>query len=294
MNATPAGKGKLQRFAYAALTAASVLAVVVTVPTVPWPGSGESLSTGVTTSSQPGSSFSAISSSLNSTSSVTRSCGIGAQLIPLNGTLYCADDVANDTVLGGPGYSYFLNNSVTFDGVKFQTICPSIYRGCPGSNSSSTMMYAGAVRFNMIFPDGTNETAGAVIGDLTYVPILSSHSNPQAGMLIEIEYGANETTDHVLLLVTGAVATVTTTETLTTQVSQATTSYAIPTTNCTIVGLALTTTTTTTITVGAASTTTVTVTTTSTSYTQTATLTSCTYSIPTVTSTSTVTITANP
>ncbi len=90
------------------------------------------------------------------------------------------------------------------------------------------------------------------------------------------------------------VATVTVTETLTTQASQATTTYAIPTSSCTISPLVLTTTTT--ITVGPkppASTTTTTVTTTSTSYTQTVTVTSCTGGrMSTVTST--VTTTATP
>jgi len=92
------------------------------------------------------------------------------------------------------------------------------------------------------------------------------------------------------------VATVTATDTITTQASQATTSYAIPTTNCTIVGVTVTTTTTTTVGPGPpVSTTTTTLTTTSTSYSQTVTVTSCTYSEPTVTSTvTTTTIPANP
>jgi hypothetical protein len=90
-----------------------------------------------------------------------------------------------------------------------------------------------------------------------------------------------------------AVATVTLTETSTTQGSQATTTYAIPTTSCTLLGG--TETIQTTITVGPTpptSTTTTTMTTTSTSYTQTVTVTSCTYSAQTVTST--VTTTATP
>ncbi|MGH9919656.1 MAG: hypothetical protein ACRD6W_12430, partial [Nitrososphaerales archaeon] len=91
-----------------------------------------------------------------------------------------------------------------------------------------------------------------------------------------------------------AVATVTVTTTFTLQASQATTTYAIPTTDCTY--MPVVTTTTTTITVGPtppASTTTTTVTTTSTSYSQTVTMTSCTFSaLPWVTST--VTSTATP
>lgn len=87
-----------------------------------------------------------------------------------------------------------------------------------------------------------------------------------------------------------AVATFTVTETLTTQASQATTTYAIP-TNC--AGTTPTETTTTMITVRPtppAYTVTVTVTTTATSYTQTVTVTSCTYITPTVTSTVTTTV----
>jgi hypothetical protein len=92
-----------------------------------------------------------------------------------------------------------------------------------------------------------------------------------------------------------AVATVTVTTTLTTQASKATTTYAIPTTNCTI--MPVITTTTTTITVGPTppvSTTTTTVTTTSTSYTQTVTVTSCTYSAPPMVTSTVTTTTATP
>lgn len=106
-------------------------------------------------------------------------------LLNANGTWWWADNISNDIEIGAPGYSYFLNGSVTFDGVKFQTICPSYYRDCPGSNSSSTILYAGAIRFNMTFPDNTNETDGAVIGDSTITYVLSQHSQPRAGMLIE-------------------------------------------------------------------------------------------------------------
>ena len=105
-------------------------------------------------------------------------------LMKVNGSYYWADDVSRDIVIGQPGYSYFLNASVTFDGVKFQTICPPIYRDCPGSNSSSTVIYAGAIRFNVTFQDKTTETVGDVIGDSVFTYVLSQHS-PMAGMLIE-------------------------------------------------------------------------------------------------------------
>ncbi|MGD0638235.1 MAG: hypothetical protein ABSA72_09385, partial [Nitrososphaerales archaeon] len=76
-------------------------------------------------------------------------------LMDVNGSYYWADDVSNDIVIGSPGYSYFVNGSVAFDGVKFQTICPSVYRDCPGSNSSSTIVWADVLQLKMTFPNGT-------------------------------------------------------------------------------------------------------------------------------------------
>jgi hypothetical protein len=125
-------------------------------------------------------------------------------MLNVNGSWYWADYVSNDIVIGAPGYSYFLNGSVTFDGVKFQTICPSNYRDCPGSNSSSTIVFAGAISFNMTFPDGTNETAGAVIGDSIFTYVLSvQHTSPRAGMYIEYvnDYPHNSVDYAVFLLV---------------------------------------------------------------------------------------------
>jgi len=144
---------------------------------------------------QPGES----SQTSSATSDVT-ACGVGNQVITLNKTAYCADDVANDTVVGGPGYSYFLNGTITYLGVTFEPYCPSIYRGCPGANSSASMVMLGIMRFTMTFPDNTNETGSSVIEDGYYAQILSNHSDPRAGMLIEITYGAHATT-HVYLLV---------------------------------------------------------------------------------------------
>jgi hypothetical protein len=108
-------------------------------------------------------------------------------LMQVNGSFYWADDVSKDTVIGMPGYSYFKNTSVTFDGVKFQTICAPIYSGCPipaGVTITQETVMAGAISFNMTFPDGSTETSGSVIGDSIYTFILSQH-NPKAGMLIE-------------------------------------------------------------------------------------------------------------
>ena len=128
-------------------------------------------------------------------------------LMNVGGSYFWADDVSKDIVVGMPGYSYFLNASVTFDGVQFQTICPPIYRGCPGSNSSSTILHAGAIGFNMTFPDKSTETAGEVIGDLIYSYVLSSHS-PRAGMLIEYvnDYPHNSVDYAVFLLVSSCYA----------------------------------------------------------------------------------------
>lgn|GEM_PF-555930 len=128
-------------------------------------------------------------------------------LTNVNGSYFWADDVSKDIVVGMPGYSYFLNGSVTFDGVNFQTICPPIYRGCPGSNSSSTIVLAGAIRFNMTFPDKSTETTGEVIGDTIYSYVLSNHS-PRAGMLIEYvnDYPHNSVDYAVFLLVSSCYA----------------------------------------------------------------------------------------
>jgi hypothetical protein len=122
----------------------------------------------------------------------------------VSGSYYWADDVSKDIVIGSPGYSYFLNGSVTFDGVKFQTICPSIYRDCPGSNSSSTIVYADVIQLKMTFPNGTNETVGHA-GFFTAIPTysLSQNSAPRAGMLIEYvnDYPHNSVDYAVFLLV---------------------------------------------------------------------------------------------
>ena len=124
-----------------------------------------------------------------------------AFLMSVNGSYYWADDVSKDTVIGLPGYSYFLNGSITFDGVKFQTICPPSYQICPGSNSNSTTVLAGAIRFNMTFPDGTVETTGDVIGASMILYILSQHT-PRAGMFIEYvnDYGPGNSVDYAVFL----------------------------------------------------------------------------------------------
>src|SRR5208283_3510113 len=125
-------------------------------------------------------------------------------LMDVNGSYYWADDVSKDIVIGSPGYSYFLNGSVAFDGVNFQTICPSVYRDCPGSNASSTIVWAGVIQLKMTFPNGTNETVGRA-GLFTAIPtyVLSVNSTQRAGMLIEYVNDYNypySTTDYAVFL----------------------------------------------------------------------------------------------
>ena len=138
------------------------------------------------------------------TTSVNPPCVAGAQTMAVSGTEFCSVEVTNDTVLGNPGYSYFKNGSISFMGVTFQTICPPGGMGCPGVTSRTATMFSGEMRFTMTFPDHTNETAWGITGVDPYVPILSVHSNPKAGMLIEDEgYDAQmgEEIVHVFLLV---------------------------------------------------------------------------------------------
>ncbi len=107
--------------------------------------------------------------------------------LDVNGRWYWADDISGDIVIGSPGYSYFLNGSVTFDGLTFQTICPPIDQGCPGSNSSSTVVWADVVQLNIKFPGGSNETIGRA-GYFEPLPtyiLTINHTSPRAGILVE-------------------------------------------------------------------------------------------------------------
>jgi hypothetical protein len=123
----------------------------------------------------------------------------------MNGSTYCALDVSNDIVVGNPGYSYFLNGSVEFMGVRFVTWCPAMYVGCPSQSDSAsqvqTALYAGVIRLNMTFPDKSNETIGSVIGDLTHLVLISKHTNPNAGISIQYVYDGHTSSYEVLLLV---------------------------------------------------------------------------------------------
>ncbi len=119
-----------------------------------------------------------------STSPVNTIMGKEVFLLNVSGSYYWADDVTTDAVMPNPGYGYFRNGSITFDGVRFQTICPPSYQGCPGSGGNTTILLAGAINFNMTFSDGKTETTGNVIGDSIFTNVLSQHT-PRAGMLVE-------------------------------------------------------------------------------------------------------------
>jgi hypothetical protein len=112
----------------------------------------------------------------------------------VDGSFYYADDISSNVVVQNPGYAYFLNASVTFDGVKFEMICPQGYSGCPLASGNATtqivtQVLLGVYKFNMTFSDGTTETILGFIGDATYTFALSNHVSPRAGILIEyIEY----------------------------------------------------------------------------------------------------------
>ena len=124
-------------------------------------------------------------SSISSTTLTFSSC---STVINVNGTEYCALDVSSDILLGNPGYSYFMTaDAIVFNGVTFRTICPSGYQGCPNVSADKTItqLTAGDIVVRLSFQDGTNETVGSVIGDLSgNLTILSIHGNPRAGILI--------------------------------------------------------------------------------------------------------------
>ncbi|MDG6995037.1 MAG: hypothetical protein JRN52_03860 [Nitrososphaerota archaeon] len=113
-------------------------------------------------------------------------CGGTSQVTTINGTTYCTDNVSSDTVVQNPGYAYFLNDSVTFMGVRFDMICQPSYFGCPGTSNvtEQTTILAGAIMVNLSFPDNTNETIGGVIGISSGITVLSKHNNPRAGVMI--------------------------------------------------------------------------------------------------------------
>jgi hypothetical protein len=114
------------------------------------------------------------------------SCGTTSKMTSVNGSLYCVDDVTSNVMFQNPGYSYFLNESVNFMGVKFETYCPPNFYGCPGGTNGSnpTIVLIAAIKMNLTFPGHVNETISRVIGHSDEVTVLSMHSNPRAGVLI--------------------------------------------------------------------------------------------------------------
>ncbi len=116
----------------------------------------------------------------NVPTTVIETCG---NIVNLNGVSYCSLDVSDYAQIGVPGYAT-MNESLKFDGVLFQNVCPSIYSGCPGQQATKELILMGVVEFNLTFPDGTNETLTALLGDDIPPPVLSGHSNPTAGFEI--------------------------------------------------------------------------------------------------------------
>lgn len=133
------------------------------------------------------------------------SCAATSQLLSMNGSTFCAIDISSDIAIENPGYSYFLNQSVDFMGIRFVTWCPSAYAGCPGqSNGSSetqTALYTSAIRMSITFPDRTSETIGAVIGDASHLLLISKHTDPHAGLSIQFVSNGYSASYRVLLLV---------------------------------------------------------------------------------------------
>ncbi len=237
-----------------------------------------------------------------------------------NGSSYYSDNVTGIMITENPGAFHFDNGSVTFMGVEFQTICTDYGAGCPvpapPPGTTFVVPSGASITLNVTFPDHSSEIVegGPLFAGPVRSDTFSHHIDPQAGIMIV--YNDSDPIYKSYLLVSipeptpsqatnsstsgdagtssnTSVATSTATETLTTQASQATTSYAAPTSDCTLLGGTVTVTTTVTaFAPPATSTVTVTTTTVSTSYTQTVTVTSCTYTEPTVTST--VTTTASP
>ena len=126
--------------------------------------------------------------------------------ITINSTQYCALDVTNDISLGAPGYSVFTKaDSIQFNGVAFKTLCPSGYSDCPNilGNKTFTALAAGVILVNLGFQDKTKETLFHVLqmGGTENLTLLSKHSIPSAGALIEYVPGYSNAYYKTFLLV---------------------------------------------------------------------------------------------
>ena len=125
----------------------------------------------------------------NTSSTTSQHPGSKAFYMEAAGSLFYAVEATDDVHFQSSGYAYFSNSSITFMGVKFQTICPSSILGCPNPSGNTTQTSAsisGAlIWFTMKFSDGKSETTTKAIGSPLYVPIISTHVSPKAGIIVE-------------------------------------------------------------------------------------------------------------
>lgn len=108
----------------------------------------------------------------------------------VDGTTYYADNVTSLMIAEDMGTFHFNNGSVTFLGVTFQTICTDYYSQCPGvppppSGMTVTVASGAGISVNVTFADQASED---LVEGFPVVPVsfnaLTSHSDPQAGILI--------------------------------------------------------------------------------------------------------------
>jgi hypothetical protein len=112
-------------------------------------------------------------------------CRPNAGVRTIDGYAYCVSDVTDDVVIPNPGFGYFLNESVTYMGVKFVSICPHTSLECAaGLSSDETIPPAAAMNVVLTFQDGTNETIGGVIGLSSQFSTFSTHVSPRVGLEI--------------------------------------------------------------------------------------------------------------
>jgi hypothetical protein len=135
---------------------------------------------------QSSSSNSSIQSSESSGTATTS----GASTTAINGFVYLVDNVTSIMYAEDPGTLHFYNGSVTFLGVTFQTICTDYYSQCPGvppppPGMTVTIASGAGISVNVTFADQASED---LVGGFPLVPVsfnaLTSHSDPQAGILI--------------------------------------------------------------------------------------------------------------